>query len=153
MMRVSRPKHIIFCFVFILLTVQSLFAQLGFELDIKKPEPYENRELKSEKPQDKKLKTTKRFFQNTTTHYNYFYNANTKLNEIIDRAKLAHKDDYSELLPFYNYSLNVTVQDSLELDSVIYKSKTGIVLHDLRNDWADNLYLLWGASYYLQQVF
>ena len=152
-MRVSRHKHIVFSFVFILLTVQSLFAQLGFELDIKKPEPYENRELKSEKPQDKKLKTTKRFFQNTTTHYNYFYNANTKLNEIIDQAKLAHKDDYSELLPFYNYSLNTTIQDSLELDSVIYKSKTGIVLHDLRNDWVDNLYLLWGASYYLQQEF
>jgi hypothetical protein len=29
---------------------------------------------------------------------------------------------------------------------VIYKSKTGIVLHDLRNDWVDDLYLLWGAA-------
>ena len=152
-MRVSRHKYFVFSFVIALLTSQPLFAQLGFELDIKKPEPYDNRELKAEKSQDKKLKATRRFFQNTTTHYNYFYNANTKLNEIIDRAKLTHKDDYAELLSFYNYSLDVTTQDSLQLDSVIYKSRTGIVLHDLRNDWVDNLYLLWGAAYFLQQEF
>lgn len=152
-MRVSRHKHFVLSIVIALLTAQPLFAQLGFEVDIKKPEPYDNRELKAEKPQDKKLKATRRFFQNTTTHYNYFYNANTKLNEIIDRAKLSHKDDYSELLPFYNYSLDVTTQDSLQLDSVIYKSRTGIVLHDLRNDWVDNLYLLWGAAHFLQQEF
>lgn len=152
-MRVSRHKYVVFSFLIALLTAQPLFAQLGYQVDIKKPEPYDNRQLKAEKSQDKKLKATRRFFQNTTTHYNYFYNANTKLNEIIDRAKLTHKDDYSELLPFYNYSLDATTQDSLELDSVIYKSRTGIILHDLRNDWVDNLYLLWGASYYLQQEF
>lgn len=152
-MRVSRHKIVVFSFLIALLTAQPLFAQLGYQVDIKKPEPYDNRQLKAEKSQDKKLKATRRFFQNTTTHYNYFYNANTKLNEIIDRAKLTHKDDYSELLPFYNYSLDATTQDSLELDSVIYKSRTGIILHDLRNDWVDNLYLLWGASYFLQQEF
>src|SRR5215204_147362 len=152
-MRVSRHKHIIFAFILTLLTAQPLLAQYGFEVDIKKPQPYDNRELKAEKTQQKKLKTVGRFFQNTTTHYNYFFNANTKINEIIEVAKAAHKDDYSELLSFYNYSLDATTQDSLELDSVIYKAKTGIVLHDLRNDWIDNLYLLWGASYFLQQEF
>ena len=39
------------------------------------------------------------------------------------------------------------------LDSITYKSSTGIALHDLRNDWVDNLYLLWGASYYLKKKF
>ncbi|HEY1113359.1 MAG TPA: hypothetical protein VGE66_07345 [Chitinophagaceae bacterium] len=152
-MRVSRHKYVVVSFVIALLTVQPLFAQLGYQVDIKKPEPYDNRQLKAEKSQDKKLKATRRFFQNTTTHYNYFYNANTKLNEIVERAKLTHKDDYAELLPFYNYTLDATAGDSLELDSVIYKSRTGIILHDLRNDWVDNLYLLWGAAYYLQQDF
>src|SRR5215217_3708111 len=100
-------------------------AQLGFDLDIKKPEPYENRELKAEKTGTKKLKATGRFFQNTYTHYNYFYNSNTKLNTILDRAKAAHRDNYAELLPFYNYSLDITAQDSIQLDSVIHKAKTG----------------------------
>ncbi|MDB5251725.1 MAG: hypothetical protein JWP27_894, partial [Flaviaesturariibacter sp.] len=131
----------------------SAHAQLGFDLDIKKPEPYENRELKAEKTPDKPIKQPKKLIQNATTHYNYFFNANTKLNEILDRAKEAHKDDYTKLLPFYNYSLDALAPDTALLDSIIAKSKTGIVLHDLRNDWIDNLYMLWGASYYLQKNF
>jgi len=141
-------------FILLLVTgTQPAGAQLGFELDIKKPEPYENRVLRAEKSSQKKFTIPRRFFQNSYTHYNYFFNANTKLNEILDRAKSMHKDNYAELLPFYNYSLDVTTQDSSLLDSVIIKSKTGIVLHDLRNDWIDDLYLLWGASYYLKQQF
>ncbi len=139
--------------LFLITSFQSVQAQLGFDLDIKKPEPYENRELRSEKTSDKKLKFHKRLLQNTVTHYNYFFNANNKLNAVIERAKAAHKDDYATLLSFYNYSLDATAQDKQELDSVIYKSKTGIVLHDLRNDWIDDLYLLWGAAYYLQQQY
>ena len=64
---------------------------------------------------------------------------------MLDRAKNVHKDDYSNLLPFYNYDLKTTAGDKAELDSVIYKAKTGIVLHDLRNDWIDDLYLLVGT--------
>src|SRR6185503_13605351 len=69
------------------------------------------------------------------------------------RAKGSFTDDYSQLLPFYNYSLDVTAGDSIQLDSITYKSSTGVALHDLRNDWVDGLYLLWGASYYLQKKF
>ncbi|HEU4633945.1 MAG TPA: hypothetical protein VFS22_08175, partial [Flavisolibacter sp.] len=133
---------------------QPLSAQMGFNLDVKKPKPYEERVLKAEKtPSDKKIKTPKRFFANLTTHYNYFFNANNKLNEVIERAKESHKDDYAQLLPFYNYSLDATAGDEMELDSVIYKAQTGIVMHDLRSDWVDNLYMLWGASYYFQKQF
>ena len=133
---------------------QQASAQLGFDLKIDKPKPFENRVLKAEKTNpDKPLKAQKRFFQNLTTHYNYFFNANNKLNEVIGSAKAAHKDDYTSLLPFYNYSLDVTAQNTKELDSVIYKSQTGIVMHDLRNDWADNLYLLWGAAWFFEKKF
>jgi hypothetical protein len=72
---------------------------------------------------------------------------------VLERAKTAHTDDFSKLLPFYNYSLDVTAADSIQLDSISYKSQTGIALHDLRNDWVDNLYILWGASYYLRKQF
>lgn len=148
--------HFFICFLGILAgaAFQPLSAQMGFSLEVKKPEPYEERVLKAEKtPTDKKIKAPKRFFQNLTTHYNYFFNANNKLNEVIERAKANHKDDYSVLLPFYNYSLDATAGDEMELDSVIYKSQTGLVMHDLRSDWADNMYMLWGASYYFQKQF
>jgi len=128
-------------------------AQLGFSFDIPKPKQYEERQLRSEKSEQKKFTLPKRFVQNTFTHYNYFYNAINKLNEILLRAKEAHSDDYTQLLSFYNYELDVTAQDSLQLDSVIYKATSGIVLHDLRSDWADNMYLIWGAAYYLRKQF
>jgi len=128
-------------------------AQMGFSFDIKKPEQYDDRVLGSEKSESKKFSLPRRFTQNTFTHYNYFFNANNKLNQVLEEAKLAHVDDYTELLSFYNYSLDVTAENKEQLDSVIYKSTTGIVLHDLRNDWIDNLYLLTGAAYYLRKQF
>ena len=129
------------------------YSQLGISFDIKKPKQYEDRVLGSEKSDQKKFNTPRRFIQNTVTHYNYFFNTNNKLNQIIADAKTAHIDDYSQLLSFYNYSLDATAQNKTELDSVIIKSQTGIVLHDLRNDWIDDMYLLWGAAYYLRQNF
>jgi tetratricopeptide (TPR) repeat protein len=134
------------------LTVPS-FGQLGFTFDIKKPKEYEERTLRSERSEEKKFNLPRRFIQNTVTHYNYFFNANNKLNEVLERAKESFRDDYSRLLPFYNYTLDMTAQDSIQLDSITYKSTTGIALHDLRNDWVDNLYLLWGAAYYLRKEF
>jgi outer membrane protein assembly factor BamD (BamD/ComL family) len=146
-----------FCLILIVLLLSSafqpVFAQLGFELQIDKPEPYDNRTLKAEKTPAKPLKGSKKFFQNLTTHYNYFFNANNKLNEIIEGAKQAYRDDYSELLSFYNYTLDATAQNSMQLDSVIYKSRTALVMHDLRNEWADNMYLLWGAAWFFEKKF
>ena len=150
----------VYCYILffmVLTTVNSFFysahAQLGFDLKIDKPQPYEERQLRSEKSTEKKLKGPGKFFQNLTTHYNYYFNANNKLNEVIAVAKESFKEDYSVLLPFYNYSLDVTAQNSKELDSVIYKAQTGIVMHDLRNDWADNMYLLWGAAWFFEKKF
>lgn len=115
--------------------------------DLKKPAKFENKKLGAEKSSEKKFGTARRFIQNTVTHYNWYFNANNKLNEVLERAKLANKDDYSALLPFYNYSLERTSGDRTELDSVIYKANAGILVHDLRNAWIDNLYMLMGKAY------
>lgn len=138
--------------IFCQLSIPS-FCQLGFAFDIKKPTEYEERVLRSEKSDQGKFSLPTRFIQNTVTHFNYYFNANLKLNETLERAKLAFKDDYSKLLPFYNYTLDATARDSIQLDSITYKSSSGIALHDLRGDWVDNLYLLWGAAFYLQKKF
>ena len=49
--------------------------------------------------------------------------------------------------------LTNTASQNTELDSVIYKATAGILLHDLRSDWVDNLYLLIGKAYYLRKAF
>lgn len=144
------------CIVF-LLFFSTAFAQPTWTLDPfgkeKKDEKYEEKKLASEKTADKKFTTFRKFLQNNTTHYNYFFNATNKINAVIERAKASNKDDYSKLLPFYPYSLENTASQKVELDSVIYKATAGILLHDLRSDWVDNMYLLIGKSYYLRKEF
>jgi outer membrane protein assembly factor BamD (BamD/ComL family) len=140
-------------FLILFLVGSPAFSQLGIDFEIEKPEEYEDRVLRSERSNEKKFTVPRRLIQNTVTHYNYYFNANNKLNEVLERAKTAYTDDFSKLLSFYNYSLDVTARDSIQLDSITYKASTGIALHDLRNDWVDNLYLLWGASYYLRKEF
>jgi outer membrane protein assembly factor BamD (BamD/ComL family) len=129
---------------------QLSIGQPGIGFEIKKPKKYETRKLKAEKTGEKKFNLPRRAFQNTVTHYNYYFNANTRLNDVVARAKAAFKDDYSQLLPFYNYTLQATATDKSEIDSVIYKCTAGILLHDLRNDWIDNMYLLLGKAYFFR---
>jgi hypothetical protein len=120
----------------------------GLSFDLKKPKKFENRKLGSEKNVDKKFTLPRKFSQNTFSHYNYFFNASEKIKEVLARTKAGHKDDYSQLLSFYNYTLDETSRQRGELDSVIYKSTAGILLHDLRSNWVDNFYLLIGKAYY-----
>ena len=147
------PRNTVFGGIFFLLLQVALpsFGQQGFSISVKKPKPYEERVLKSEKTDNTKFNLPRHFFQNTFTHYNYFFNANNRLNGVIEQAKLSHRDNYSQLLTFYGYTADEAAQYKSDLDSLVYKSKTAIVLHDLRNDWVDNMYLIWGASYYLRK--
>lgn len=149
----SRWQFVRWAWLLLLLQSLALQGQTGFKINIPKPKEYEERVLRSEKTSEGKLRSVPRLIQNTVTHYNFTYNASRKLNEVIDRAKAAYKDDYSKLISFYNYSPTAILGDSIHLDSVIQKASSGIALHDLRNDWVDNLYLLWGAAYYYQQKF
>lgn len=129
-------------------------GQVGVDYTLVKPKKFENRTLASEKSNDgKKFKKSRRFIQNTITHYNYYFNANEKLKMILERAKSQFRDDYTRLLPFYNYTLEATFAQKREIDSIIYKCTAGILIHDTRNDWIDNLYLLIGKAYYLKKDF
>src|SRR3954470_22061137 len=104
----------LFCFV-------AANAQPGVEIEVKKPKKYENRKLASEKTGEKKFTVSRKLYQNTVTHYNYYFNANNRLNDLVNGVKSAFKEDYSQLLPFYNYTLEQTAQNKQELDSIIYK--------------------------------
>jgi endonuclease IV len=97
--------------LFFFYLIPASFSQLGkitFDIQKDKPKKFQNKVLKSETTGDKKFTLKKRIVQNTVTHYNYYFNANNKLNAVIERARIANKDNYSKLLPFYGYSLNAT---------------------------------------------
>ena len=125
----------------------------GLSFDLPHPKKFENRKLPSEKTGEKKFTIPRKFMQNTTSHYNFFFNANEKIKDVMARAKASHKDDYTKLLSFYNYSFEETSRYKNDLDSVIYKSTAGILLHDLRSNWVDNFYLLMGKAYFLKKDF
>ncbi|HMG82525.1 MAG TPA: tetratricopeptide repeat protein [Ferruginibacter sp.] len=101
----------------------------------------------------KKPTIVREFIENTFTHYNYYYDANLKLNLVVERAKAFQKDDYTKLLAFYPYTFENTMAQKKDLDSVILKATAGILLHDLRNDWIDNMYFLIGKSYFYKKQF
>lgn len=130
-----------------------LHAQAGYDLPLKKPAAFESKTLASEKSTSTKNTGLRRFVQGTVTHYNYYFNAHQKILQVLDRARHMHKDDLTRLISFYGYSLTETATDRVELDSVVYKCTAGIVLHDLRNGWIDNLYLLMGEAFLLGRKF
>ena len=125
-------------------------AQPNTTIEIPKPATFENRTLGSERTGNKKFTFPRRVYNNTVTRFNYHFNANQLMMDIEERAGAAKPDDYTRLLSFYPYELNETAGDPL-LDSIIYKCTAGILLHDLRSDWVDKLYLLMGRAYLLQQ--
>lgn len=139
--------------ILLLMTCLTAMAQPDYTLPLAKPDKYKDKVLGAEKTEDKKFTLPRRLFQGMITHYNYYYNATNKIEAIVQKAKMAHQDDYTEILPFYNYSTLHTAADSSELDSVLYKATAGIVLHDLRNSYVDNLYLLIGKSYFYWRKF
>ncbi len=145
----------IFCILFCICT--PVFAQPTWTLDPfgkeKKPEKFETRKLGSEKTADKKFNLARNFYQNNITHYNYYFNANNRVTTVIERAKISQKEDYTNLLAFYPFTLENTATQKTELDSVIYTSTAGLLLHDLRSDWVDNMYLLIGKAYFYRKDF
>ncbi len=126
-------------------------SQPNTTIELKKTDKFQNRQLASEKTGNKKFTVPKRLYSNMVSQYNYYFNANAKLEDIIATAKAAHQEDYRQLLPFYNYSLEETAKG--QIDTVLYKCTAGILLHDLRNDWVDRLYLLMGKAYLHRQDF
>lgn len=153
----QRTKTPLFLFLILIAFSAPAFCQPQWTFEPfgkqKKPEKFENRKLGSEKTADKKFTVPRNIYQNNITHFNYYYNANNKVNGVVERAKLSLKDDYTNLLPFYPYTLESTSSQKIELDSVIYTSTAGILLHDLRNDWIDNMYMLIGKAYYFRKDF
>ncbi|HUB61087.1 MAG TPA: tetratricopeptide repeat protein [Puia sp.] len=140
--------------VVFLLLIRTASGQEGVDYDLKKPPKWENRILASETSNNgKKFRKFRHFVQNNITHYNYYYNANEKIKLVLAKAKAQFREDYTKLLPFYNYTPEATAAQKKELDSVVYKCTMGILIHDTRNDWTDNLYLLMGESYFYKKFY
>lgn len=138
---------------FLAISVGAAMAQSDITYDLQKPKAFENRKLRSELTPDKKMNPVKRLKENIVAQYNFYFNANNKLEESIRAVRSSYKDNFNALLPYYGMPLESFKGQQQNLDSVVIKCNNGILLHDLRNDWVDDLYLLMGKSYFYQQKF
>ena len=142
-------KTYVLVFILMVGLAKALVAQPYTGISLQKNKPYTERLLPAEKTGEKGFRLPKRIFNNTVTRYNYVFNATLRLDGIIERATEKQKENYAVLLPFYPYSLETTAKD--EIDTIIYKCTAGILLHDLRSDWVDNLYIILGKAYLHRQ--
>ncbi len=106
----------------------------------------------------KKNTFTRRAYHNLTCHYNVYWNGMMSVNEGASDMKLTTKDDYTKILPVYNYG---TKQDATALnpkmDRAIKKASIGIQRHSMyfggreRNKWVRESYLMMGQAHFYKQ--
>lgn len=114
--------------------------------------PYEEeRPLPYEILTKKKYTLGRRAYQNTVSKFNYIFHANEELTQIIKDARAYLEEDYTTLIPFYDYDLANTSKK--DIDSIIYRCNANVVLHDLRSNWVDDAYLLLARAYLFHKNF
>lgn len=107
----------------------------------------------------KKNKWNRRLYHNMTSHYNVWWNGDQSVKEGEKMLREAVKDDYTNILPVYNYG---TKENALSLNSqmdrAIEKSSISIQRHSMRFGgkeyvkWIDDSYLLMAkANFYKQE--
>jgi len=107
----------------------------------------------SKKRKSKEPSALGKFYHNTTAQYNGYFNANEIIKETYLKLEAAHRDDYTDILPLYDY---VNVADasmvSGELDRAIEKVTTVALIHE-PSHWVDDCYVLMGHAQYLKKDF
>ena len=107
----------------------------------------------------KKNKWNRRVYHNLTSHYNVWWNGDQSIKEGEKSLKEAVKDDYTAVLPVFNYG---TKENALSLNSqmdrAIEKAAISIQRHSMRFGgkeyvkWIDDSYLLMAkANFYKQE--
>ena len=107
----------------------------------------------------KKNKWNRRVYHNLTSHYNVWWNGNQSVLEGEKNLKEAVKDDYTVILPVFNYG---TKENALSLNSnmdrAIEKASICIQRHSMRFGgkeyvkWIDDAYLIMAqANFYKQE--
>lgn len=107
----------------------------------------------------KKNKWNRRVYHNLTSHYNVWWNGNQSVEEGVKNLNEAIEDDYTNILPVYNYG---TKENALSLNSqmdrAIEKASISIQRHSMRFggkeyvNWIDDSYLLMAkANFYKQE--
>ena len=90
-------------------------------------------------------------YHNTTAHYNGYFNADELVTASILTLDQQHEDNYTKLLPMYEYVAAENPQAvAPDLDEAIKKVSIVVNLHRY-SKWTDDCYLIVGKAQYLKQ--
>lgn len=103
----------------------------------------------------KKNTWTRRAYHNLTSHYNVYWNGMMSLQEGEKSFKDTFEDDYSKVLPVYNYGDKKQAQRlNPKMDRTIKKASIGIQKHSMyfggkeQVKWIDDSYMMMGKAHF-----
>lgn len=117
-----------------------------------------------------------RFYNSLISKYNIWFNGNEAYKEGVKKVQSSHRDDYSTLIPVFEYSSAESVMSATaDMERAIQKASKVIALHSITakpdekgrkggnsrseefynrreyNEWVDDAYLLMGKAYVYQR--
>ncbi|MCR5013515.1 MAG: tetratricopeptide repeat protein [Bacteroidales bacterium] len=106
----------------------------------------------------KKNTLTRRAFHNLTSHYNVFWNGEYSLMEGDMQLKKNAKDDYSKVLPVFNYGTKTEAMGlNSQMDRALQKTSICVQKHSMKFNgkervrWIDDAYLVMGKAHFYKQ--
>lgn len=94
-----------------------------------------------------------KFYHNLNSKYNGIFNANELMEEAYFRLEAAHKDDYSQILPVFPYTVASNAKAvAPEMDIVIEKVTRVAIVHEV-GEYVDDSYVMMGQAQFLKQDF
>ncbi|MCQ2320194.1 MAG: tetratricopeptide repeat protein [Bacteroidales bacterium] len=106
----------------------------------------------------KKNTLTRRIHHNLNSHYNVYWNGEKSLKDGDKQLKTVVKDDFSKVLPVYNYgtkangmSLNSQMDRALEKTSICVQKHSMKFNNRERVKWIDDAYLVMAKAHFYKQ--
>lgn len=106
----------------------------------------------------KKNTPTRRAYHNLTSHYNVFWNGEYSLMEGDRQLKRNAKDDYSKVLPVFNYGTKTEAMAlNSQMDRALQKTSICVQKHSMKFNgrervrWIDDAYLVMGKAHFYKQ--
>ena len=92
-----------------------------------------------------------KFYHNLNSKYNGIFNANELMEEAHFRLESTHKDDYSQILPVFPYTVSANAKAvAPEMDIVIEKVTRVAIVHEV-GEYVDDGYVMMGQAQFLKQ--
>ena len=108
----------------------------------------------------KKNTFTRRAYHNLTSHYNIYWNGRESMKEGIENLNKKVKDNYTKVLPVYNFgnekdaqSLNPQMDRALKKGSIAIQKHSMVFDGEEKVNWIDDCYMLIGQAYFFKQEY